>query len=73
MLTSNLLVLRKAKALDEQYRNARPKRLRFAIFNQAGQVVRHARQILLRVFRAVLESIIGPGLSRLRTAPWQAA
>ena len=73
VLTSNLLVLLKAKALDEQYRNARPKRLRFAIFNHVGRVVRQARQMLMRVFQRVLEKIIGPGLVRLRTATWQAA
>ena len=73
VLTSNLLVLLKAKALDEEYRQARPKRLRFAIFNHVGRVVHHARQILMRVFRGVLERIIGPGLLRLRTATWQAA
>ena len=73
VLTSNLLVLLKAKALDEQYRNARPKRLRFAIFNHVGQVVRQARQMLMQVFRELLEKIIGPGLRRLRTAAWQAA
>lgn len=72
VLTSNLLVLLKAKALDEQYRNARPKRLRFAIFNHVGRVVHHARQLMMRVIQAVLESIIGPGIVRLRTAAWQA-
>ena len=73
VLTSNLLVLLKAKALDAQYRNARPKRLRFAIFNHVGQVVHHARQMLMQVFRGCWKRIIGPGLSRLRTAAWQAA
>jgi hypothetical protein len=73
VLTSNLLVLLKAKALDEEYHNARPKRLRFAIFNHVGRVVHHARQMLMRVFQRVLEKIIGPGLVRLRTAAWQAA
>ena len=72
-LTSNLLVLLRAKALDEEYRHARPKRLRFAIFNHVGRVVHHARQLLMRVFHSVLEEIIGPGLSRLRKAAWQAA
>jgi hypothetical protein len=72
VLTSNLLVLLKAKALDEQYRNARPKRIRFAIFNHVGQVLRQAQQMLMEVFREVLRKTIGPGLSRLRTAAWQA-
>ncbi len=70
VLTANLLVLLKATALDEQYRHARPKRLRFAIFNHVGKVVSHARKMLIRVFRRVLEAIIGPGLRRLRTVSW---
>ena len=70
VLTANLLVLLKATALDEEYRHARPKRLRFAIFNHVGRVVSHARQRLIRVFRRVLETVIGPGLRRLRAASW---
>jgi hypothetical protein len=70
VLTGNLLILLKATALDEQYRRARPKRLRFAIFNHVGRVVHHARQMLMRVCKEVLELIIGPGLSRLRAAHW---
>ena len=71
VLTANLLVLLKATALDEEYRHARPKRLRFAIFNHVGRVVHHARQMFMRVFRGVLERIIGLGLGRLRTVHWQ--
>ncbi len=70
VLTANLLVLLKATALDEEYRHARPKRLRFAIFNHVGKVVHHARQMLMRVFRRVLDTIIGPGLRRLRAVSW---
>jgi hypothetical protein len=70
VLTANLLVLLKATALDEEYRHARPKRLRFAIFNHVGKVVHHARQMLIKVFKRVLEGIIGPGLGRLQTATW---
>ena len=73
MLTSNLFVVLRATALEEQYRNARPKRIRFAIFNHVGQVVRQAQQTLMQVFRELLENIIGPGLRRLRTATWQVA
>ena len=70
VLTANLLVLLKATALDEEYRHARPKRLRFAIFNHVGKVVHHARQMLMRVFKRVLERVIGPGLARLRAVSW---
>jgi hypothetical protein len=72
VLTNNLLELLKATALDEEYRHARPKRLRFAIFNHVGRVVHHARQTLMRVFQRVCSGIIGPGLVRLRLASWPA-
>jgi hypothetical protein len=70
VLTANLLTLLKATALDQEYRRARPKRLRFAIFNQAGRVVNHARQTFMRVVKRVLELVIRPGLRRLRAADW---
>lgn len=70
VLTANLLTLLKATALDQQYRQARPKRLRFAIFNHAGRVVHHARQTFLRVLERVLHRVIRPGLYRLRVAHW---
>jgi hypothetical protein len=49
VLTHNLLQLLKAVALPEEYVTARPKRLRFAIFNQLGRVISHAGQMLLRL------------------------
>jgi hypothetical protein len=72
VLTANLLVLMKAVALDEEYRNARPKRLRFAIFNQVGRVVQHARESFMRLQCWLWESVVQPGLLRLRLAPWPA-
>lgn len=70
VITHNLLVLMKATALDAEYRNARPKRLRFAIFNHVGRVVHHARDAFIRLHRWLLERIVGPGLLRLRLAAW---
>jgi hypothetical protein len=70
VLTHNQLVLMKAVALDRQYRNARPKRLRFAIFNHVGRVVHHARQLLVRVLQRLFYRVIQPGLKRLQTANW---
>jgi hypothetical protein len=72
VLTANLLTLMKATALDQSYRSARPKRLRFAIFNHVGRVVHHAREVFMRLGRELLERVIGPGLRRLRLAPWPA-
>lgn len=70
VLTSNLLELMKATALDQEYRNAHPKRLRFAIFNHVGRVVHHARQTLMRVCARVIGKIVRAGLARLRVASW---
>jgi hypothetical protein len=44
-------------ALDPQYRTARPKRLRFAIFTHCGRVVRHARQLCMRLETAILDAL----------------
>ena len=65
VLTFNLLELLKAVTLDKKYRNARPKRLRFAIFTQIGSLVTHARKQFVRVMTQSLEEVIKPG--RLRT------
>ncbi len=70
VLTANLLTLMKAVALDKEYRSARPKRLRFAIFNHVGRVVHHAREVFIRLHRLLLEKITRPGLHRLRLAAW---
>jgi hypothetical protein len=70
VLTLNLLEILKATALDDQYRRARPKRLRFAIFTQFGRVVRHARSQVLRLTTSALDALLRPGLRRIRAAAW---
>ena len=70
VLTANLLELLKATALDSTYRQARPKRLRFAIFTQFGRVVHHARQQFVRLATVVLEALVRPGQRRLRARGW---
>ena len=72
MLTANLLTLMKVVALDSEYRKARPKRLRFAIFNHVGRVVTHAREAFIRLHRLLLEKITRQGMERLRPATWPA-
>lgn len=70
VLTHNLLELLKATALEPQYRQARPKRLRFAIFTQFGRVVRHARAQVVRLVTRVLEGLLHPARRRLALAAW---
>jgi hypothetical protein len=73
VLTHNLLELLKATALDEQYRNARPKRLRFAIFTQIGSIVHHARKEFMRAMTDAIMKVIRPGRQRLRALEWSSA
>jgi hypothetical protein len=51
VLSYNVLTALKRIGLPEPWLRARPKRLRFRIFCSPGKLVRHARQILLRVRR----------------------
>jgi Transposase DDE domain group 1 len=48
-LTYNLLSALKRLTLPREFRTARPKRLRFLLFNVIGKVVAHARRTLLRL------------------------
>src|SRR5438034_6178624 len=49
VITHNVLTALKRLALPPELLSARPKRLRFLIFNTAGRLVRHARQMVLRL------------------------
>ena len=61
VLTYNLLSLLKRAALPGEFWPARPKRLRFLLFNTVGKVVHHARRLLLRlgskVYRTFFELV----------------
>lgn len=72
VLTLNLLECLKAVGLDQQYGRARPKRLRFAVFTQFGRVVRHARQVWLRLGTDILHRLLWPGRGRVARAAWGA-
>jgi hypothetical protein len=64
-ITYNLLEMLKKAALEKEYANAQPKRLRFAIFTMIGKVVCHAGRTLLRIATGAMENIIGPVKRRL--------
>ena len=70
VLTHNLLQLLKRVALPPEYSHAYPKRLRFAVFTQIGQVVRHAGSLLLRVVEQMWE-LLGAGQRRLLAVHWE--
>ena len=48
-ITHNVMTALKRLALPAEMLTARPKRMRFLIFNTAGRVVRHARRMVLRL------------------------
>jgi hypothetical protein len=73
VLTHNLLQLLKAVALPPEYANARPKRLRFAVFSHIGQIVHHGRRLLMRLSAAVLEALLGLGERRIVAAYWDSS
>jgi hypothetical protein len=58
VLTYNLLTALKRLALPGDFRTARPKRLRFLLFNTVGKVVSHARRTLLRLTGAVQHALL---------------
>lgn len=53
----NLLSALKRLALPAELRTARPKRLRFLLFNTVGRVIRHARETLLRLASALARQL----------------
>lgn len=57
VLTYNVLSAMKTLALDPEFADARPKRLRFAIFTIPARVLSHARRIFARVARLVAEKV----------------
>jgi len=72
LLTYNLLSAMKVLALPPPFEDARPKRLRFAVFNLPARLVSHARRLWARVARSLLERAdLLLGRARLRTA-WAA-
>jgi hypothetical protein len=56
-LTYNLLSALKRLTLPGDLRTARPKRLRFLLFNTVGKVVSHARRTLLRLTGSVQHAL----------------
>lgn len=51
VITYNVLTAMKRLVLPADLRTARPKRLRFLIFQQPGKLIHHARQMILRLAR----------------------
>jgi post-segregation antitoxin (ccd killing protein) len=58
VLTYNLLTALKRLTLPGDLRTARPKRLRFLLFNTVGKVITHARRTLLRLSAALQHALL---------------
>jgi hypothetical protein len=67
VISYNLLTALKRIALPAELLRARPKRLRFLIFNTAGRLVQHARKMRLRL--AALEERIALWKKAMRLLP----
>jgi len=65
VITHNLLQLLKKAALPEEYADAHPKRLRFAVFTVLGRLISHAGGMLLRVAGEVMATVLAPGRRRI--------
>lgn len=70
VITYNLMRTLQHTALDEKYKNARPKRIRFAIFTQIGSLVRHARTTFMRIVQGAMAAVLTPGRKRLLQLQW---
>ncbi len=69
VLTFNMLTAMKRLALPAELLTARPKRLRFLIFQTPGKLVRHARQVVLRLTRSLNRFSHWHGALRLLPLP----
>jgi hypothetical protein len=70
VLTYNLLTALKRLTLPGDLRTARPKRLRFLLFNTVGKVVAHARRTLLRLSGGLQHALLVRARRKLlRLAP----
>jgi hypothetical protein len=69
VLLYNLLSAFKRVALPEELHAARPKRLRFVLLNRVGKVVRHAREIVLRLVAEARRQLADHARLALRSAP----
>jgi hypothetical protein len=65
VLTYNLLRALKRLALPGDVSEARPKRLRFLVFNTVGKVVQHARRKLLRLTTATHQALVALARSHI--------
>ena len=71
VLLYNLLSAFKRVALPAELHSARPKRLRFVLFNGVGRVVRHARETVLRLVGAARRRLADAARLALATGPPQ--
>jgi post-segregation antitoxin (ccd killing protein) len=69
VIAYNLLSALKRTALPEEFQTARPKRLRFLLFNTVGRVLHHAREILLRLSSALARTLFDTARVKIHAQP----
>ncbi len=65
----NVISAMRHLALPEEYKHARPKRLRFILFNAVGRYVQHARETLLRFFAKLQQVVFDRTRLRIHLKP----
>lgn len=73
VIAYNLLSALKRTALPEEFRTARPKRLRFVLFNTIGRIVRHARETLLRLSSTLARTLFDTVRTKIHAQPLRLA
>jgi hypothetical protein len=69
VLLYNLLSSFKRVALPGEFWRAKPKRLRFLLFHVVGKVIRHAREILLRLASEPARALLDRARTRIHAWP----
>jgi Transposase DDE domain group 1 len=69
VIAYNLLTLLKRTALPEEFKTARPKALRFLLFNTVGRVIHHARETLLRLSSALVRALFDAARVKIHAQP----
>jgi hypothetical protein len=69
VIAYNLLTVLKRTALPEEFKTAKPKTLRFLLFNTLGRIIHHAREILLRLAAALVRELLDAARVKIHAKP----
>jgi hypothetical protein len=69
VIAYNLFSAFKRTALPEEFKTARPKTLRFLLFNTVGRVIHHARETLLRLGSTLVHDLFDAARVKIHAQP----